>query len=139
MSRKPEFSSEVKKGVSPSYIANIRDVYYGIEYLPSVEYKNACRYKNLRTIQDDITKNIHHESWNQVGIVKSREDTYYTVTNADENRLDIIANRFYGTPRFWWIIALANYIMDPFYIPVGTTLRIPPKQSLYLSGGVLSG
>ena len=139
MSKKPEFSSEITNGISPSYLAGIRDVYYGINYLPTVEYKNACRYKNLRTIQDNVTKYIHHESWNQVGVMLSDDDEYYTVTNVDENRLDIIASKFYGTPRFWWIIALANYIMDPFYIPVGTTLRIPPKQSLYLSGGVLSG
>ena len=36
-------------------------------------------------------------------------------------------------------IALANEILDPFDVPVGTYLRIPPLVSLYNTGGVLSG
>lgn len=61
-----------------------------------------------------------------------------TVSIAEEGRLDIIANQYYNTPRFWWVIALANNIIDPFDIPVGTTLRIPTIISLYNKGGVLS-
>ena len=45
---------------------------------------------------------------------------------------------YYNTPKYWWIIALSNYILDPFDIPVGTNLRIPPLLSLYNSGGVLN-
>ena len=45
----------------------------------------------------------------------------------------------YGTARFWWIIASFNNIKDPFDVASGTVLIIPPKHSLYLSGGVLSG
>ena len=61
-----------------------------------------------------------------------------TVTLDDENRLDIISNKYYGTPRYWWVIALANEIIDPFDIPIGTYLRIPSLISLYNTGGVLS-
>lgn len=138
MSKKPEFSFEYSN-VSPSYLAGIRDVYYGVEYLPAVIYKNACRYRNLRTIQDEKTNNIHHESWNQQAIKLSDDDQYFTVTNYEKDRLDIISNMYYGTPRFWWVIAIANYLMDPFDVPVGVTLRIPPKENLYMAGGVLSG
>ena len=55
------------------------------------------------------------------------------VTEIEENRLDIVATKFYNTPRYWWVIALANYIIDPFDIPIGTRLRIPPLISLYNS------
>ena len=57
----------------------------------------------------------------------------------EEDRLDIISTSFYGTPKYWWVIAMANNIIDPFTLEIGTNLRIPPIISLYNKGGVLSG
>ena len=56
----------------------------------------------------------------------------------EENRLDIISMSIYGTPRYWWVIALANDIIDPFDVPVGTELRIPLIETLFNKGGILS-
>jgi len=139
MSKKAQFSYEFDKNLSPDYMAGIREIYSTVDYGPKVIYKNASRYKNLRTIQDPLTNKIHHESWDRQYIRTSSEDGYFTVTNVEIGRLDIISTRYYGTPRFWWVIAMANNIIDPFDVPLGTTLRIPLKQSLYLAGGVLSG
>lgn len=126
--------------VSPTYISNFKEQFETLEYLDKVQYKNACRYKNLRTIRDTDTKKVHHESWNQKFINSAKsEDTYITVTTETENRLDLIAYNKYGSARYWWIIAMANYIIDPFDVPIGTNLRIPPIISLYKSGGVLDG
>lgn len=138
MSKKPQFTYR-KSAVSPPYLAEFKDYYEPLEYLPTVAYKNASRYKNLRTIKDEETGKIHHESWNQQAIPLSSDDVYVTVTNETENRLDIIAYQQYGSARYWWILALANYIIDPFEIPTGSTLRVPPLLSLYKSGGVLNG
>lgn len=41
------------------------------------------------------------------------------------DRLDAIAERRYGDPEYWWVLALANRIRDPFRITVGTVLKIP--------------
>lgn len=127
-----------KTSVSPISQASIRENFGGIEYLPTILYKNASRYKNLRTIQDN-NGNIYHESWVQKIVDKSSDDEYFTVSENEENRLDIISTMYYNTPRYWWVIALANYIIDPFDIPIGTRLRIPPLISLYNAGGVLNG
>ena len=127
-----------KLDVSPSRLSDIREHFSGIEYMSPILYKNNSRYKNIRTIQDD-EGNIYHESWIQQTVDKSSNDEYYIVTEQSENRLDIIANIYYNTPRYWWVIALANYIIDPFDIPIGTQLRIPPLISLYNEGGVLNG
>lgn len=127
-----------KLDVSPSILSDIREHFSGIEYMSPILYKNNSRYKNIRTIQDD-DGNIYHESWVQQTVDKSSSDEYYIVTEQSENRLDIIANIYYNTPRYWWVIALANYIIDPFDIPIGTQLRIPPLISLYNEGGVLNG
>ena len=124
--------------VSPSYLEDTREQFTSIEYLQKILYKNASRYKNLRTIQDDDGK-IYHETWFQKVIEHTAEDQYFTVTIDEQNRLDIIALKYYNTPRYWWVIALANYIIDPFDVPIGTKLRIPPLASLYNKGGVLGG
>ena len=40
-------------------------------------------------------------------------------------RLDTVAHRYYGDSDYWWVIALANRIQDPFRLTVGSILRIP--------------
>jgi hypothetical protein len=40
-------------------------------------------------------------------------------------RLDLLAYRYYGDEEYWWVIALANRIQDPFALTPGTRLRIP--------------
>lgn len=50
--------------------------------------------------------------------------TYYSVTGSD--RIDTIANAFYGDPTKWWKIGDANpEIMKWDKIPPGMILRIP--------------
>jgi hypothetical protein len=49
---------------------------------------------------------------------------YYTWVVGD--RIDIVSNHLLGSPTFWWKIMDANpELIDPFSIPVGTTIRIP--------------
>jgi hypothetical protein len=40
-------------------------------------------------------------------------------------RLDTLAFKYYGDSDYWWVIALANRIMDPFSLVPGQQLRIP--------------
>ena len=135
--KKSQFSIR-RYDVSPTYFAEAREHFKELEYYPSINYKNVSRYRNLRTLMDTDGK-IYHESWNQKFVDYSDGDQYFTVTKVEENRLDIVSQKYYGTPRYWWVIALANYILDPFDVPLGTSLRIPPLTSLYKKGGVLVG
>jgi len=57
-------------------------------------------------------------------IPKSDRDIYIVTQSGD--RLDTIANQFYGDSSLWWIIATANNIHDGVIaVPDGTTLRVP--------------
>lgn len=47
-----------------------------------------------------------------------------------------IATVYYGDPTYWYVIAAANYIKDPFYNGE-ISLLIPPKPSLN-NGGILN-
>ena len=56
-------------------------------------------------------------------------DVYIEATTVD--RLDNIANRFYGDPNLWWIIAQANGIgKGTLYIKKGAILRLPANPGL---------
>lgn len=62
-------------------------------------------------------------------------DCYHRVELREVNRLDIISLKQYGTSKLWWFIASVNNIIDPFYIPVGVTLKIPSLRMFYESEG----
>lgn len=126
------------QNISPTYLESVREEFTEPIYYKPRSYKNNSRYQRIRLLQDD-KGNIYHENWIKRQIDKSTEDSYHIVTLEDENRLDMIATIMYGTPRYWWVIALANDIIDPFDVPIGTELRIPLIESLFNKGGILSG
>lgn len=45
-------------------------------------------------------------------------------------RLDEVAHQFYGDPSLWKHVAAINGVIDPFRIPAGFALRLPPLQEL---------
>lgn len=54
-----------------------------------------------------------------------RDDDIYVATETGD-RLDTLANQFYGNSSLWWIIASANNLHGAmFAVPDGTVLRIP--------------
>lgn len=56
-----------------------------------------------------------------------RESDVYVATETGD-RLDTLANYFYGHASLWWIIATANNIHDAkFSFADGTILRIPTQ------------
>ena len=57
-------------------------------------------------------------------IPKSPNDIYVITVTGD--RLDLIANQYYGSPEFWWIIASANSVgLGTTALESGIQLRIP--------------
>ena len=54
----------------------------------------------------------------------------YIVTTSPE-RIDLLADRFYGDSTKWWIIASANNLgKGTFHIPGNTRIRIPNNIQL---------
>ena len=55
----------------------------------------------------------------------SENDIY--VLTGEGDRLDLLADQFYGDPRLWWVISTANKKLpqNSIHLPVGTQLRIP--------------
>lgn len=57
------------------------------------------------------------------GILDAVETLDHVLKAGD--RLDTLAHRYYGDSDYWWVIAVANRIQDPFSLRPGTRLRIP--------------
>ena len=108
-----------------------------LEYIDKRSFQNLSRYSTTKRIIDDKNNVSYFETINKQQIPESESDTFITVTKETENRLDLISLNSYGNPLFWWIIAIANNIDDPFDIPIGSVLRIPSIYSLYMEGSVL--
>jgi len=77
------------------------------------------RYEHSRKDKDQ-----KYETFRGPAIPRSNQDLYMFSREGD--RLDLIANEFYGDPRYWWIIAEANNLgKGSFAVPTGLQLRIP--------------
>jgi hypothetical protein len=54
-------------------------------------------------------------------------EDFYIVTKIGD-RVDLMANTYYGSPDLWWVIVKANpnkLKRDSFFMPIGMQIRIP--------------
>ena len=100
-----------------------------MRYAMPTKYTNISRYSIYRQILDD-DKELYLETVNQTPVDESELDRYHKVLKEEENRLDIISNNYYGTPEYYWVIALGNNLIDPMVVRPGEILRIPNFNSL---------
>ena len=112
----------------------------GIQYTVCRKYDHISRYKGLRQVihnPADSDRFITLENSNPFS--SNVKVTYYEVPYTEENRLDIIANKFLGSPNYAWIIAYLNDIEDGFTVREGQNIMIPESiSSLFQSGEVLA-
>lgn len=78
----------------------------------------------------EILDNNHYGTWDDPTNGSNGLDILANVDTVDHiikigERLDTLAYVYYGDSDYWWIIALANRIIDPFSISPGDKLRIP--------------
>ncbi|HRT96273.1 MAG TPA: hypothetical protein P5532_17760 [Planctomycetota bacterium] len=62
----------------------------------------------------------------QVPTTPRPDDRFHTVVEGD--RLDLLAYRYLGDARLWWVIADYNDIFWPLDLGLGRLLRIPSAQ-----------
>ena len=128
-----------KTAASPAYLVKKQKIYESPDYQQPAYYSHLSRYKDLRTIKNKADNRLRHETMFKYKIVESDGDIIYTITDKTKNRLDVIASMYYRNPQYWWIIAIANDIIDPLTeLKIGTTIRIPPLLSIYETGSIFS-
>lgn len=93
-------------------------------------YNNMSRYVHGG---DTEVGEIGIEWWDKRKIPTASSDIIFTVDAFHKGRLDLIANIFFNEPRYWWVIAQMNNILDPVAeIFEGRQLVIPSKDRLLI-------
>ena len=97
----------------------------GIQYTVCHDYKHISRYRGLRQVVHnpyEANRFIALETPNP--LLTNAEFLYYDVPASEENRLDLIANKFFGSAQYSWIISYFNGIEDGYTVWEGQRLKI---------------
>jgi glycine/D-amino acid oxidase-like deaminating enzyme len=83
----------------------------------------ARRYQTIKT-QKTPSGKVGYLPNVYPSVVSSNND-YYIIAR-EEDRMDLVAQDFFGDATLWWVIAMANDLPgDSMYPPLGFQLRIP--------------
>ena len=87
------------------------------------------RYVNIEVAKDEVGKRFRKTTL--LPIIPDSEDDIYIISRVGD-RLDNLANEYYGDTSLWWIIARANNIgKGDLVIPSGMQVKIPQdKESI---------
>ena len=92
---------------------------------------NSVRVRSSRYVSGGTTEvnQTALEWWERQNFVSNSDDSSYVVERQFAGRLDLIAATYLGEPRYWWLIAMHNNILDPYNEVVeGTVLFIPSQE-----------
>lgn len=85
-------------------------------------------------LNDDLNHTVsknHYVNMVYPEILPSSTDKY--IITSYEDRLDLLANDYYGDSSYWWVISRANPDItkrDSFFIKTGVQIRIPSVSDL---------
>lgn len=99
------------------------------QYTVPYGIKNASRYKHIDEllIEQNGSQKLIKKTLGPIdlGIFPFNGTNLYTVTPAEENRIDIVAYKLYGSASLYWVLCYMNNIVDPLVLPAGRVLYVP--------------
>jgi nucleoid-associated protein YgaU len=96
-------------------------------------YDEFSRYYHLLEKLDlDVLKGKNVPGMlKDVEFPESEQDVYHITNHGDLINLERLSFHYYGEAKLWWVIAIANNILDPFDDDdTGLTLRIPAYSTV---------
>jgi|SRR6056300_1033944 len=94
----------------------------------AVNLRSTSRLRFARLVSLDGVE--HWELPEYPTILPSSTDSTYKVSRSD--RIDLLANRFYGSVDLWWVIAIANDLeLVPNDLYEGQELIIPSSRRVF--------
>jgi len=89
------------------------------------------RYQYIQILKNNTGKRYYKN--NVYPEIPIDPNDYYVISTISD-RLDLLANDFYGDSTLWWIIAMVNDLEgDSMFPPTGIQLRIPANVSTLLT------
>lgn len=82
------------------YFQNLPTIFYNIEKTKPSRFSRATNLTTRSKLRESIRKNIV---------------AYYPYQIQDGDRPDIIAEKYYGSVNYTWLVLMANDIVDPYY------------------------
>ena len=92
------------------------------------------RYSNIKVISNsEDNKGANFYATSNYPLIPASENDVYVLTE-ETDRLDLLANQFYGDPSLWWVISIANKSLpqNSLVLEAGIQLRIPGNPGLVL-------
>jgi hypothetical protein len=86
---------------------------------------STSRYVNSRVIYYGNDKKMTFNTYKKNIISESEDDKYMLITAGLEYRPDLVSQKVYFTPDYWWRIMEANDINDILDFKAGRTIRLP--------------
>lgn len=89
---------------------------------------NKSRYRYFDDVWNDDINHIQkgHSSINFEDLLKNNDDNLYTIKLEEQYRPDILATRFYGDPKLFWVLIYVNNIENsPEGFYEGRVIRVP--------------
>jgi hypothetical protein len=112
--------------------------YNGIQYTVCRDFNHISRYKGLRQVVYNASEKDRFIVLETPNSTESKASyRYYTVPKIEQNRLDLIANKFYGSSSYSWIISYMNGIEDGYTVYSGQRIKILNNFSDLFSKGEL--
>lgn len=112
--------------------------HHPIQYTTCRDFKHISRYRGLRQIihnANEPDRFIALETPNAFSTnLKFR---YYEVPTRYENRIDLLAKKFYGSANYGWIISYFNGIQDGYTVHAGQKIAILNSVTDLFSNGEL--
>lgn len=94
---------------------------------------NSTLIRNSRYVSGGTTEvNAGALEWWEPNVFPQfADDQAYVVERKFEGRLDLISAVFLGEPRYWWVVAMYNNILDPnVEITTGVIIYIPSLENV---------
>lgn len=100
------------------------------------EFKTRYDSKVRLRLEDNklVVRNLKNPD---LTATQSERDIIHTVTLDENERPDLIALKFYGDARLYWVILGANGFREKSQVKKGLVIRIPSMNSLYGSNGLI--
>lgn len=90
-------------------------------------------HKQTSFYKSTPVRDFYLDLWNPIEIPESINDREYVIESKYNQRPDLLAHAEYGSPRLWWVFAMANkdVLVDPMgdFI-AGKTIIIPSQTTI---------
>ena len=85
----------------------------------------TSRYLNSKVVYYTERKLLTFTTYKKHNFPPTNNDQFMVITKGVEYRPDLVSQRVYNAPDFWWHILEANNMKDIYEFKAGVNIRIP--------------